>query len=68
MLNRIADRYVQKSACLESAVMAPLPIPTATFRFARASNGMTITAAAATMIPGKLRSGVLWPISEEPDS
>ena len=48
--------------------MAPLPIPAATRRFALANNGMTITAAAATMIPGMLRSGASWPISVEPDS
>ena len=41
--NRIADRYVQKSACLESACMAPLPIPAAIRRFAFASTGMTTT-------------------------
>lgn len=51
-----------------NALMAPLPIPAATRRFALANNGMTITAAAATMIPGMLRSGASWPISVEPDS
>ena len=66
--SRIADRYVQKSACLESALIAPLRIPAATLRFALANNGMTITAAAATMIPAMLRSDALWPISVEPDS
>ena len=60
--NRIADRYVQKSACLESAFMAPLPIPAATRRFALASNGMTTTETAATMMPGMLRSGSSWRI------
>lgn len=33
-LNRMADKYVQKSVCRESACMAPLPIPTATRRLA----------------------------------
>jgi len=36
--SRIADGYVQKSACLESAFMALLPILAATGRFARASS------------------------------
>jgi hypothetical protein len=45
--------------------MAPLWIPAATFRFAPAKNGMTITAAVAMTIPGRLRWGVLWPISVE---
>ena len=53
---RIADKYVQKSACLESAFMAPLPIPAATRRFAFANTGMTTTAAAAIIMPGMLRS------------
>jgi hypothetical protein len=44
---RIADRYVQKSVCRESACMAPLPIPAATLLFALASNGITITETAA---------------------
>ena len=66
--NRIADRYVQKSACLESAFMALLPIPAATRRFARARSGMTMTEAAATITPGTLRFGASWPIRVEPDS
>jgi hypothetical protein len=56
--NRIADRYVQKSACLESAFIAPLPIPAATRRFARANNGITTTETAATMMPGILLAGI----------
>src|ERR1035441_4416166 len=66
--NRIADKYVQKSACLESAFMALLPIPAATRRFARANNGMTTTDTAATMMPGMLRSAASCRISVEPDS
>ena len=66
--NRIAERDVQKSACLESAFMAPLPIPAPTRRFARANNGITTTETAATMIPGMLRSGVWCRINVEPDS
>ena len=38
---RIADRYVQKSVCRESAFIAPLPIPAATRRLALASNPPT---------------------------
>ena len=41
--------------------MAPLPIPAATRRFALASNGITTTETAATMMPGMLRSGISWP-------
>ena len=48
--------------------MAPLPIPAATRRLALASNGITTTETAATMMPGMLRSGTSWPISVEPDS
>lgn len=56
--NKTADRYVQKSACLESALMALLPIPAATRRFALASTGITTTETGATMMmPGMLRSG-----------
>ena len=55
---RMPDRYMQKSACLESACMAPLPIPTATRRFALARTGMTITAATAITTPGMLRRAV----------
>ena len=40
---RIAERYVQKSICRESALIAPLPIPAATRRLALASNGITTT-------------------------
>jgi hypothetical protein len=40
---RIAERYVQKSVCRESAFIAPLPIPAATRRLALASNGITTT-------------------------
>ena len=60
--------FVQKSVCRESACMAPLPIPAATRRLALASNGMTTTETAATMMPGMLRSGASWRISVEPDS
>ena len=56
--NRMADRYGQKSACQESAFMAPLPIPAATRRLALASIGMTTTDTAATIIPRMLRSGI----------
>jgi len=66
--NKIADKYVQTSACRESARMAPLLIPAAIRRFARANIGMTTTEAAATMMPGILRSGALCRISVEPDS
>ena len=52
----------------ESAFMAPLPIPAATRRFARANNGMTTTETAATMMPGMLRSGASCRISVGPDS
>jgi hypothetical protein len=48
--------------------MAPLPIPAATRRFARASNGITTTETAATMMPGMLRSGDSCQISVKPDS
>jgi hypothetical protein len=34
---RIAERYVQNSACLASAFMAPLSMPSATFRLALAT-------------------------------
>jgi len=37
---RIAERYVQKSVCLESALIAALSIPSATRRFALANNGI----------------------------
>jgi hypothetical protein len=33
-----------------------------------ASIGITTTETAAIMIPGMLRSGILWPIRVEPDS
>jgi len=38
------------------------PIPAATLRLALASNGITITDMAATMMPGILRSGIAWVI------
>ena len=53
--SNIAERYVQKSVCRESACIAELPNPAATFRLARASSGMMITEAAAIAIPTKLR-------------
>ena len=62
------DRYAQKSACLESACMASLPIPAATRRFAFANMGMTITAAAAMIRPGMLGRGISCRISVEQDS
>jgi hypothetical protein len=57
---RIAERYVQKSACLASAFMAPLSMPNATFRLALASSGMTNRAVAAMTIPSTLASGASW--------
>ena len=59
---------MQKSACLESAFIAPLPIPAATRRFAFANTGMTTTETAATTMPGMLRSGDSCRMSVEPDS
>ena len=66
--NRIADRYVQKSVCLESACMAALSIPLATRRFALASRGMTQSERAAMTIPGKLRYGASCRINDAADS
>src|ERR1700722_113104 len=51
---RIAERYVQKSVCLESALIAALSIPSATRRFALANSGMTTTETAENTIPGML--------------
>jgi len=57
---RIAERYVQKSVCLKSALIAALSVPSATRRFALATSGMTTTETAATAMPGMLRSGFSW--------
>src|ERR1017187_3663713 len=54
---RIPERYVQKSACRESALMGLLPIVEATRRLALANSGMTTSEAAAIKMPGILRSG-----------
>ena len=65
---RITERYVQKSVCLESALIAALSMPSATRRFARANIGMTTTEVAATMMPRMLRSGFSWRTKVAPES
>ena len=54
--SRIADKYVQNSACLASVCMAALPKRAPLF-LARESNGMTIKETQAKIIPGMPRSG-----------
>ena len=53
--NRIADKYVQKSVCLESACIAALPRPRATRRLALARRGMTTSETVARTMPGMVR-------------
>ncbi len=55
--SRIADRYAHRSVCRESAASAALESAVATRRFARASNGITMTDSAATAMPTGLESG-----------
>jgi len=52
-----AERYVQNCVCCESAIMAGLPTALPTLRFARASSGITKSAATPTAMPSRLRSG-----------
>jgi hypothetical protein len=64
----MTDRYAQSDVCAASAARVPLRSPTAIFRFARASSGITTTDSARRAIPTWLLSGGSLSNNERPAS